>query len=136
MALRVQMGNRPVLDDDGFVHGVLKTIGEEEVIPEREWESVRWEFESQGTIRPLIFRVWSGLKLNPADDKGELNRLTLLCLHLGAVTPEQLDSGQDPELDLESLVGLCVKFKLVKEGGLYRLDVNSLSLEASQPELL
>lgn len=135
MALRVQAGNRPKLDDDGFVHGVIKSIANEESGEKHEWESLRWEFETQGTLRPLTFRIWTGLTFNPPDDKGEVNKLTNLCLRFKLVTVEQLVADEVPELDLEALTGQCVQFRLQREGGLYRIDPNTLALEGDQTEL-
>ena len=134
MALRVQAGNRPKLDDDGFVHGVIKSIANEESTEEHEWESLRWEFESPGTIRPIMFRVWTGLTYNPPDEKGEVNKLTNLCLRCNLLTMEQLIADDIPDMDLEELLGQCVQFKLVKEGGLYRIDLNTVTLEGETSE--
>jgi hypothetical protein len=135
MALRVQAGNRPKLDPDGLVRGVIKAITSEETTETREWESVRWEIEAPGTIRPITYRVWTGMKLNPPDDKGELNRLTNICLRCGLFTMEDLLADETLDVDVESLVGMCVQFKLVKEGGLYRIDVNTLGVETPQTKL-
>lgn len=134
MALKVQAGNRPKLDDDGFIHGVIKTI-ENEDSPKVDWESLRWEFETPGTIRPMTFRVWTGLTYNPPDEKGETNRLTTLCLRFNLLTMEQLLADEIPEMDLEALIGQCVICKLVREGGLYRVDVDTMALEGTQPEV-
>lgn len=132
MALRVQLGNRPVLDDDGFAHGVLKSITEVEPTKERDWESVEWMFESSGTQRPYAFRIWTGLTLNPPDDKGDMNKLTLVCVRLGVVDLHALEQGDEPELDLESLPGLVVRYKLVREKGLYRIDVPTMELDTNE----
>lgn len=126
MALRVQVGNRPVLDDDGFAHGVLKSITEVEATEERQWESVEWQFESPGTQKPYVLRLWTSLTLNPPDDKGEMNRLTLVCVRLEIIALDALERGEEPELDLENLPGLLVRYKLAKEKGLYRIDIPTL----------
>lgn len=134
MALRVQAGNRPKLDDDGFVHGVIKSIDMEDSA-KVEWESLRWEFETLGTLRPMTFRLWSGLTYNPPDEKGEASRLTTLCLRFNLLTMEQLLADEIPEIDLETLIGQCVQFKLVREDKLYRIDVDTLALESGEPEV-
>ena len=129
MALRIHAGNRPKLDGEGFVHAVLKTIEMDEN-PEIKGENVRWEFESAGTLRPMTFRIWTGLTYNPPDDNGHANKLVRLCLQFQVFTMEQLVADALPDIDLEALIGQCVVFKLVKQEGFYKINVDTLAIEA------
>jgi len=131
MALKAYMGNRPLFDDDGFVHGAVKNV---ELITHKEkdggeWESLRWTFEVPGTLRPFEFNELSGLAIHAPDDKGNVNKLTDLVLRLGVLTLEDVQKDELPEHDLEACIGQCVQFKIYRKDAFYRIDLTTLALD-------
>lgn len=132
MALKAHSGNRPQFDDNGFVHGALQSV---ELITQKEksnggeWQSIRWIFETPGTLRPFEFSELTGLSIHPPDEKGELNKLTTLVLSLGILTIEDIAQEELPDHDLESAIGQCVRFKIYRKDGFYRIDLTTLSLD-------
>jgi len=131
MPLKAFMGNRPQFDADGYVHGVVKNV---EAVTHKEekgeWESIRWSFETLGTLRPFEFSELTGLTMHPKDEKtGEYNKLTSLAIKLGIIAEEDLLADDLPDHDLESCIGQCVRFKLYRKDNFYRIDLSTLTLD-------
>lgn len=137
MALRISSANRPMFDEDGFCHGVVKNVSLQEARQTEDGqeigECIKWEFETPGTLRPYLSLYWTGLTVAPVDEKGHLSKLSRLCVVLGLLTEDDLGKP-DIDYDLEQAIGLTVKYRLQRTGGLYRLDDTSLALDTDTDE--
>jgi hypothetical protein len=134
MALKAYMGNKLIFDDDGYVHGVVKTV---ELATHKddkgEWESLRWVFETIGSLRPYELSELTGLAMHPRDKKtGEYNKLTAIVTKLGILSDADLEAEELPDHDLESAIGQCVKFKVLRKDGFYRVDLTTLALDEKE----
>jgi len=126
MGLRAKVANKPIIDDLGFVYGVISEVLD---IPERLERQGKKEVKfssqfqfiilSEGTQKTITFNIWVGQNINPDkfknDDKLEYNRLTTLLLSIGFIDEKDLTNLENnPNLlkDLESLEGQKIKFKL------------------------
>lgn len=141
MALKAKVANKPIIDDKGYTVGVIKNILEIEERTEKQGrKEVRYapQFEfiviSEGSLKPLTLRFWTGQTLNNEKfgDKKDYNRLTRLSLQLGLIETSDLDKLKEVETpDFEKLVGIEVKFKLEKSQkaqGLSVIDISSIEL--------
>jgi len=131
MPIRGQSGNRVVTDEFGFTHGGVKSV---DVVTNKDkknggdWQSIRWVFTGQGTIRVLECSELTGFTIHPPNDKG-MNKLTTIVTRLGILTLEDIEKDELPDHDFESAVGLAVKFKVRWENGFYKVDLPTLSLD-------
>ena len=138
MALRAKIANSLKSDDSGYVSGVLADITLlDESESDFEKEQFVFDFICDGVLKPINLKVWTGTKLNPEkynDGKNtDYNKLTKICIQLGLVTEkslvESLKNGEDPDIELEVLKGLQVKFKTtksIKSKGLSQIDLSTL----------
>ncbi len=143
MPLKPALANTVKPDSAGYVMGELSSITELDS-SESEYDSEQYLFDFivQGTIKPVVFKLWTGVKLNSEKSDfsrskdGDYNRLTRLCLSLGLITPQDLKSLDDDKLTaigeaLDGLVGKKIKFKLIrnlKKNGLGQIDLDSIKL--------
>jgi hypothetical protein len=90
----------------------------------------QWEFviESMGTTKPITFRFWTGTTLSTEKVDGRLNKLTTVLTNLNAIKLNEIVDGF--EFDLETLIGVEIKFKLEKVEGkkLERIDLATIQL--------
>ena len=140
MSLKTKLANKPIVDKDGFAQAVLESvtfIDADETEFDR--EQFQFSFKVKGTRKEMAMNLWtgttiSGEKYNNGVDI-DYTKLSKIVMKLGLITEKKLiaayETGDDPEVDLESLIGTSVKFKLtkaVKKGGLSQIDLNSLEL--------
>ena len=144
MALKAKVANKIVTDVKGFCEGTIQSILEIDERVEREGKkdikyAAQFEFNiiSNGSAKSITHKIWCGQNLNSEkftnQDTGELdyNRLTRLCLNLGLIKESELSTIKDDELDLESLEGQKIKFKLEpsKKNQLFSvIDISSIQL--------
>jgi hypothetical protein len=129
MAISVSRAGKLIIGEDGYVTATLSNI---EVLDQtdekgRERTQLEWEFAIQTTKGASRKLMWTGVNLNsdktyrPVDDNGvvsenpEYNKLTQVLLALGVITELQLHSGEDVDIDLESLIGKSFKFKVLPQ---------------------
>lgn len=132
MALKFRSGNRPLVDEHGFVHAVLKSVElftQKEKSNGGEWSSLRWVFQAQGTVDLFEYSELTGLSIHPPDQKGELNKATSIAVRLGILTMEDIAQVELPDHDLQSAVGQCVQFKIYPKDGFSRIDLTTLCLD-------
>ena len=141
MALKAKVANKVVTDDSGFAVGTIKSVLEVEEKTEKQGKkTVKYasQFEfiviSEGSIKPVTFRFWTGQTLNDEKfgEKQEYNRLTQLSLKLGLIQIPDLENLKDSEMpDFEKLEGTKIKFKLEKSEkaqGLSVIDISSIEI--------
>lgn len=141
MPIKVSAANKPVTDNSGYV---LAEIADITLIDadESEYESEQFLFDfiAPGTVKPIVFKLWTSTKIDSEkrdfsrSKAGELNKLTRLCLALKIVSKTDLESLTDELLEsvgemLEALKGSKVRFKLqrsAKSKGLSQIDLDTL----------
>jgi hypothetical protein len=126
------MGNRPLINEDGLVQAVYKSVDEYVLYEGTPKERItwRWVFESQGLTGPWTWTLLTGLRFQPPDEKGQLNAFTEVTTRLGIVHLDDIAKGDVPDHDLESAVGLAVVFKPGrKDDGFWYIDLPTLALE-------
>lgn len=140
MGLKAKFTNKPVIDDNGYCNAVLANITLIEADEsEFDREQFQFNFTAKGTRKDIKFIVWTGTTINdekytPNDrKKAKYNKLTQICLALGAISSEKLrEAGKNSntfELDLSQLKNIPVRFKLTKNQkrlGLHSIDLESL----------
>jgi len=126
MAISVSRAGKLIIGEDGYVEATLTNIEIQDQTDEkgRERTQLEWEFAIQTTKGASRKLMWTGLNINPdktyrpVDDNGivsenpEYNKLTQVLLALGVITELQLHSGEDVDIDLESLIAKSFKFKV------------------------
>ena len=143
MTLKAKVANKVVTDAKGFCKGTIQSILEINERIERNGKkdikyAAQFEFNiiSDGSAKSITHKIWCGQNLNSEkfiNQEGEVeyNRLTRLCLNLGLIKESELSTIKDDELDLESLEGQKVKFKLEpsKKNQLFSvIDISTIQL--------
>jgi len=140
MSLKTKLANKPIVDKDGFASGVLKSITFIDASEtEFDREQFQFSFKVEGTRKETTINLWTGTTISGEKyDNGtsiDYNKLSKIVLKLGLIGEKELieayQTGDDPEVDLESLIGANIKFKLsksVKKRGLSQIDLDSLTL--------
>jgi hypothetical protein len=131
----VKTANKPQIDSKGFCKGnlidlVLTDARSEKIDGKTVKFGPQWEFviESMGTTKPIAFRFWTGTTLSCEKIDGRLNKLTTVLTNLNAIKLNEIVDGF--EFDLETLIGVEIKFKLEKVEGkkLERIDLATIQL--------
>lgn len=138
MPLKAKIANKAVIDKSGYVEGVIVGIEEIDEREEKQGrktvrfaEQFRFDIESKGTSKPITYQIWTGQNINSEKFDGEYNKLTRLSLRLGLLKTSDLKEGKEPEIDLESLIGKKVKFKLedsIKRVGLKIPNIDTFTI--------
>lgn len=128
MAISISRVGKLVIGEDGYVTATLASIEAQDTADEKGRERTQLEYifkvpTTKGTADKYL---WTGLNVNPEKTYypvdtntgeistiGEYNKLTQLLLALGILTELQLHSGEDIDLDIESLIGKTFKFKVI-----------------------
>lgn len=141
MTLRTKLANKPILDKEGYATGTLESIT---LIDASESDFDRsqfqFSFKVKGTRKDITLNLWSGTTISGEKyDNGssiDYNKLSKIVMKLGLISEKDLieayQGGKDPELDLDSLIGVAVRLKLnksAKKGKLSQIDLNSIELE-------
>jgi len=144
MSLKTKLANKPILDKDGFAQGILDRITFIDASDtEFDREQFQFSFKVKGTRKETTINLWTGTIISGQKyDNGfgaEYSKLSKIVLKLGLINENDLidayETGSDPELDLETLIGVKVKFKLAKttkRGGLSQIDLSSIELLSPQ----
>jgi hypothetical protein len=138
MALKPRMANSVKLDDAGYATATLADItfldADES---EYEQEQFLFDFLAEGTKKPINLKIWTRTSVNGEKYENgaskDYSKLTRLCLQLGLFTESQLlqsyKQGKEIDLDLDSLKGQKVRFKLLKQAknrNLIQIDLHTL----------
>lgn len=138
MALKAKVANSLKVDENGFVNAELADITLLDASEsDFDKEQFLFDFIAEGALKPVNLKLWSGTTLNPEkfnDGKvTDYNKLTKICIQLGLVSEndllEALKAGIEPDINLDTLIGLKVKFKItksMKSKGLSQIDLNTL----------
>jgi hypothetical protein len=127
MAISISRVGKLVIGEDGYVTATLASIEIQDTTDEkgRERSQLEYVFKVPTTKGVSDKYLWTGLNVNPektyypvdADGvvsaEGEYNKLTQLLLSLGLLTELQLHSGEDIDLDIETLIGKTFKFRVI-----------------------
>ncbi len=140
MSLKTKLANKPIVDKEGYTSGVLKSITFIDASEnEFDREQFQFSFKVKGTRKEMTINLWTGTTISGEKyDNGvdiDYSKLSKIVLRLKLISEKELieayQTGNDPEVDLNSLIGAAVKFKLakaVKKGGLSQIDLSSLEL--------
>ncbi len=143
MSLRTKLANKPIVDENGYASGVLENIiFLDESENDYNYEQFQFCFKVEGTKKPLTINLWTSTKISGEKwENGsgvDYTKLSKIVMKLGLITEEELikayQSGKDPEINLETLIGTKVKFKLVKplksdkKKRLSKIDLNTIEL--------
>jgi hypothetical protein len=152
MPLKIQPTNRPKIDLDGYCKGRIIKVEIIEANDEIKFDSIKWTFESEGILRPVISYRYTPLTYNtniesPEDEHEDdmplfekfadtrLNITANVLKQLGLLTDktiEQLRSGEvsleDVEIDLEQIYGVPLRYKIGRSGMRYLIDRSTIEL--------
>lgn len=139
MPLQVRMANAIKIDDQGWASATIEDITYLSAEENEYGPQYRFDFFADGTKRTINLKIWSGTSISAQKYENgpneDYSKLTRICLQLGLFTESQLkkfhEQGQEPDCDLEDLIGKKVRFKLlkkVKTGKLSQIDINTLKL--------
>lgn len=135
---RIKRANKIAKNTDGLVHGEI--IAVEEVDNLYGGTQFEWSIGVNTTRETkTIMRFWTGTNVNDEkyyyseeDSLPKYNKLTQICLQLGLLDEDLLNSDQEIDLDLsESLDGQKVSFKTKpseKRRAFKEVDWSSLKL--------
>ncbi len=147
MALKAKIANKIVTDDNGLTIGEIIGVEEIEERTEKEGKkeityAAQFEFlvSVEGTKKATLLRFWTGININSDkfenEDTGtsDYNRLTRFLLNMGLLDAKklsELDKAKidDSEIDLESLKGQKIQFKMnksIKRKGLSVIDIGTI----------
>jgi hypothetical protein len=136
MALKPRFANLPKIDENGFVNAeIVEIVYCDAEESEYEKEQLLFNFIADGVRKSINFKLWTGTVISPEKyDTGkttDYNKLTKLLLNLKvldlATLKKTFDSGKDCDIDIESLVGIKVQFKLKKaKQGLSTIDLDTI----------
>jgi len=155
MPLKAKIANKIVADDNGYTTGEIIDINEIDEHTEKEGKkevtyASQFEFliAVEGTKKQTLLRFWTGQNINSEkfenedNDSTDYNRLTRLLINMGLLDAKklsELDKTQleDSEIDLESLRGQKIQFKMnksIKRKGLSVIDIKSIKpIEPIEP---
>jgi hypothetical protein len=139
MALKPKMANSLKVDNLGYAHGEIVDITELDGSESNlDKEQYLFDFVCEGSIKPINIKYWTGVLINSeryGEGKNkEYNKLTKLCIKLGLVTVDDLKSGKEIDIDLDTLKTKQIKFKPVKSSkssNLTTIDIETLEIVAS-----
>lgn len=138
MSLKAKVANKIETDDQGYVEGTIISVLEceekTEVVKGKEVtyaEQFEFQIQSKGTIKPIIYRIWTSQKINSEKfeiDEGvkDYNKLTRLLLQLQMIDESALKNLNSIDVDVESVEGTKIKFKLEKSKKTRGLNVPNL----------
>jgi hypothetical protein len=129
MAISISRVGKLIIGEDGYVSATLNSIEIQDTTDEKGRERSQLEYifkvpTSKGNADKYL---WTGLNVNaektyyPVDadgvvsSEGQYNKLTQLLLSLGLLTELQLHSGEDIDIDVETLIGKAFKFKVIPQ---------------------
>lgn len=128
MTISVSRAGKLIINESGYVDAVLTSIEvkDDEDDKGRDRTQLEWTFAVETTKGKSRKLLWTGLNVNgektyfPVDANGVVseglyNKLTQILLGLNLVTELQLHSGEDINIDLETLIGKSFKFKVVPQ---------------------
>jgi hypothetical protein len=134
---RISRATKIQSDEQGFVVAELIAI---ELTESQYGDQFEWVF-SVGNSKGAksLMREWTGLSINDektyypedGDGKGEYNKLTQMLLQLKLIDLKLLKSKEEPDIDLEKLVGKSFRFQITndkKRPGLKRINLKTLEL--------
>lgn len=145
MPLKAKIANKIVADDSGYTTGEIIDINDIDEHSEKEGKkeiSYASQFEFliavDGTKKQTLLRFWTGQNINSekfeneGDETTDYNRLTRFLLNMGLLDAKklsELDKAKESEIDLESLRGQKIQFKMnksIKRKGLSVIDIKSI----------
>ena len=145
MPLKAKIANKIVADDNGYTTGEIIDINEIDEHSEKEGKkevayASQFEFliAVDGTKKQTLLRFWTGQNINSekfeneGDETTDYNRLTRFLLNMGLLDDKklsELDKAKESEVDLESLRGQKIQFKMnksIKRKGLSVIDIKSI----------
>lgn len=145
MPLKAKIANKIVADDNGYTTGEIIDINEIDEHVEKEGKkevtyASQFEFliAVDGTKKQTLLRFWTGQNINSekfeneGDETSDYNRLTRFLLNMGLLDVKklsELDKTKESEIDLESLRGQKIQFKMnksIKRKGLSVIDIKSI----------
>lgn len=145
MPLKAKIANKIVADDSGYTTGEIIDINEIDEHSEKEGKkdiSYASQFEFliavDGTKKQTLLRFWTGQNINSekfeneGDETTDYNRLTRFLINMGLLDAKklsELDKAKESEIDLESLRGQKIQFKMnksIKRKGLSVIDIKSI----------
>lgn len=145
MPLKAKIANKIVADDKGYTTGEIIDINEIDEHSEKEGKkevtyASQFEFliAVDGTKKQTLLRFWTGQNINSekfeneGDESTDYNRLTRFLLNMGLLDAKklsELDKAKEAEIDLESLRGRKIQFKMnksIKRKGLSVIDIKSI----------
>ena len=145
MPLKAKIANKIVADDSGYTTGEIIDINEIDEHIEKEGKkevtyASQFEFliAVDGTKKQTLLRFWTGQNINSekfeneGDETTDYNRLTRFLLNMGLLDAKklsELDKAKESEIDLESLRGQKIQFKMnksIKRKGLSVIDIKSI----------
>jgi hypothetical protein len=151
MAISISRAGKLIIGEDGYVTATLDTITVDDIVDEkgRERTQLQYVFKVPTTKGTADKYLWTGLNVNPektyypvdantgeVSQTGEYNKLTQLLLALGIISELQLHSGEDIDLDIETLIGKAFKFKVIpnkQKPSLSDIDLKSICFVKTTP---
>ena len=142
MSLRAKIANTIKTDSKGYAIAEIADItfiSKDESEFENSSDQVQFDFLCDGLISPILLKIWTGLNLNAEKynngKKEEFNKFTKICTNLGLITIKEIaelqKTGKEPDIDIESLKGIKVKYKPTKNlktKGLSTIDLDTLEV--------
>lgn len=140
MSLKTKLANKPIVDKDGYANAVLETITFIDASEtEFDREQFQFSFKVKGTRKEMTINLWTGTSISGEKYDNcvsfDYSKLSKIVMQLELISEKKLisayETGEDPEVNLENLIGASVRFKLtkaVKKGGLSQIDLDSISL--------
>lgn len=147
MPLKAKIANKIVADDKGYTIGEIIGVNEIEERTEKEGKkeityASQFEFmvSVDGTKKQTLLRFWTGININSEKFENEengtedYNRLTRFLLNMKLIDSKkltELDKAKvdELEIDLESLIGQKIRFKMdksIKRKGLSVINIGSI----------
>ncbi len=134
---RISRATKIQSDDQGYVVAELIAV---ELTEYEYGQQLEWAFSvanSKGA--KSLLRLWTGLAINDertyypedGDGKGEYNKLTQLLLQLKLIDQKLLKSTEEPDIDLEELVGKSFRFQVTpdkKRPALKNINLKTLEI--------
>jgi hypothetical protein len=131
--------NRPLFDQSGYCHGYVVRIEFHEARAGDNGRtygpSYKWELVCRGTVRVFGRIIWTWTRKRLPTSEETQSAFMSLCQRLG-LAPEQTPPLLDSDVDLSKGLGLKVSYKLVRKGGKYVIDEDSIQLDTDYPEQL